>query len=1451
MEDRLEELNNMDPASVTDPEEIPRLQTEIQLLNEKKAALERLEAHEKKEAADAAADALTSPSLVVTGSTTAPDGVTPILTYENQSLIDKYQGSLQELANQQERLNAATKELYAMEPDDEGYAKQEAIVESLQNAVDGYDKSVAQTRLDILALYESIKDVPEYADLAAEVAIVLEIDEESVSSTVNEAGNVAGQVSDALGNAVSGVLSDEAKESLNKQLDDVQSSISTLSSALENLQSGKLDFNAVIDLMQQFPELAPYVDLTAENFGDLADGLKKAIKNSPKALIKDLKELAKSEAITEDAAKSINGLIDYLEDIPTSGVEKVSDEFGVLKDSIDAAKQAHYELETALAEPDYDEGYNKRVNFFEGFQETHKEGEYGSKAYAEYKEYFGLAEMSSDEVGKWIKRNEKYFAEGKDGIVEFLKTVDSLDDAGEALSGIASFNSATGEFWYDVNALGQFADALGWTEEMLQDFIDKYRMYCEEWISRDAQDNLTEFLNAGIISDVGSQATIDLRSLIKYTGLSATEVYKLIDAMNELRNQQGLGDLVVINDLDAQIEKIERLGDDVSIEVGMVVDGEPAVVSIKTAADKIEEVLGEGWEAKLNSDDAEERMGSLLKLCAVLTDGEYEIDLDDNAASVIGNLKDLIGYLEYIEANKNQTVTVTYKSNGTPPKGSVGDNRFHTRYALGTKHAKDGPALLGDEYSPNGTPKPELVVSDGEAYIAGANGPEIRDLNAGDVVYTADETKKILGGRIVDRVIPAHAGGTASGLVGGGSGGSSGSSGSSKKPSVGNTKKPDSNTFEDLYAYHQHLLELERESLEDYLKWLSDAYKKAYKKGEIELQDYYNYEAEIFQGLQDLHNGYIQDVEHQIFLMEKRGASSDEIAALYRQMMDAAHAEAERLRADGLDENSNLIQSLQEQWWEYHDAIIEIQEDAAKKSADAYAAAIQDVEHQIFLLEQNNGANNEIIALYKQMMEMAHEEAERLRAAGYDDSSDEIQELQDQWWAYHDEIEKIRDDITENTKSAVDELVDYRIDMLKQQLEEEKDTLDAQLDELKDFYDKQKDMLREKYDEEKYLEEQAEKRKAVSDLEAELGYLKYDDSAWAQKRRAELEAELADARKELEDFEEENALDEVEKLLDHQYEEQAALIQDQIDALEEKLNDPEALFNQALADIKNSTEALYQEMVEYNAKFGDGNEETIRTFWEECFAALKDYEDLFGEAYSGVNMDNATGYVEQVGQVPTQGGGSTNTGSQTTPSPAPSTPSTPSTPAAPSLEKGSYVEVKDGVKWYETSDGTGSWGRAKSGKIKYISKSGTHRYNIDGAGWIRKQDIVGYAAGTSHATAGIHEFDENGDEVIFTSADGSKYRIFSDGEKVLNARAAEFLYDFANSHGNSMKNVWDSLVGSIIQQVRGIRAGDASVEISTGDIVIQGNADSRTVSEIRRAQRDHVSYILKEFNKLR
>ena len=100
-------------------------------------------------------------------------------------------------------------------------------------------------------------------------------------------------------------------------------------------------------------------------------------------------------------------------------------------------------------------------------------------------------------------------------------------------------------------------------------------------------------------------------------------------------------------------------------------------------------------------------------------------------------------------------------------------------------------------------------------------------------------------------------------------------------------------------------------------------------------------------------------------------------------------------------------------------------------------------------------------------MSKIEKEIANARSQGLDDTDDYIQELQKKWWSYHDDVEKLREDTRKNAKDAIDELVEIRIKMLKQDLTNEKDTLKKRLSALKEFYDKQKEMLKDVYDEEK------------------------------------------------------------------------------------------------------------------------------------------------------------------------------------------------------------------------------------------------------------------------------------------------------------------------------------------------------------------------------------------------
>lgn len=589
--------------------------------------------------------------------------------------------------------------------------------------------------------------------------------------------------------------------------------------------------------------------------------------------------------------------------------------------------------------------------------------------------------------------------------------------------------------------------------------------------------------------------------------------------------------------------------------------------------------------------------------------------------------------------------------------------------------------------------------------------------------------------------------------------------------------------FDKQYKYHKHLLAMEKESEEDYLRWLDSAHKKAYEEKIIDLDNYYAYQEEVYQGLKDLFKDNLSDIEHEISMRE------------------------------GYD------------------------------------------------VESKN-----IINLYKNLMKSVENEIESSRSRGLNDSDDYIQELQSKWQKYADAIKEIREETTEEAKDAFEELVDYRIDMIKQEVEYEKDALDKKLDYLKEFYDKQKEMLQDQYDEEKYLEEQSEKRKSVSDIQSEIEQLQYDDSAWAQKRRLELQEELSEAQKDLSDFEDEHALDLALDALEGAYESQERQIQAEMDALDDKLNDPKALFNQALSDIKNNTANLYAEMLAYNRKHGTGNDDDVKEIYENAYKALDEYKDLYNKNYNNVSLPNSTGYKSETGswnEQPVYGSGSTtdkpsSASDKNDKNNSKSYPYGKASETTGNIKRGAKGSAVKAIQYALNQLGYGNSGTKSldgeygSGTVKAVKAfqkaMGLSADGVVGNKTRAKFKTKGYYSGTQSATPGLHEVDEFGAEYLFTSKDGNRYRMFTGGEKVLNANATNFLYTFAETGGKILRDMVGGATGK--GSLNRISGGSTINQITMSPITVQGNADSQTVSQLRRAQRESVQMVLKEFNKL-
>ena len=107
-------------------------------------------------------------------------------------------------------------------------------------------------------------------------------------------------------------------ETYKDSIDNVQSSITDLKSSLASLNKGEMTQENVLDLLQKFPSLVPYVDLAADGFGNLAQGLQELINQSPTTLINELMQL-KEGLQTDEERQQIDALIDSLQRLSTYG----------------------------------------------------------------------------------------------------------------------------------------------------------------------------------------------------------------------------------------------------------------------------------------------------------------------------------------------------------------------------------------------------------------------------------------------------------------------------------------------------------------------------------------------------------------------------------------------------------------------------------------------------------------------------------------------------------------------------------------------------------------------------------------------------------------------------------------------------------------------------------------------------------------------------------------------------------------------------------------------------------------------------------------------------------------------------------------------------------------------------------------------------------------------------
>ena len=146
------------------------------------------------------------------------------------------------------------------------------------------------------------------------------------------------------------------------------------------------------------------------------------------------------------------------------------------------------------------------------------------------------------------------------------------------------------------------------------------------------------------------------------------------------------------------------------------------------------------------------------------------------------------------------------------------------------------------------------------------------------------------------------------------------------------------------------------------LQKLNDQY---FKGREKYAEEYGKYELEIYKGTQTLFKEQINDLNHELTMLENQGADKDQLIAKNREIQEALHEQAEYYRSLNLEGNQELIDDLSEQWWKYEKDIAKLQEELQKEIKERFEkirdSAIDSIDKQIDDLKDNLDKENDLI----------------------------------------------------------------------------------------------------------------------------------------------------------------------------------------------------------------------------------------------------------------------------------------------------------------------------------------------------------------------------------------------------------------------------------------------------------------------------------------------------------
>ena len=212
-----------------------------------------------------------------------------------------------------------------------------------------------------------------------------------------------------------------------------------------------------------------------------------------------------------------------------------------------------------------------------------------------------------------------------------------------------------------------------------------------------------------------------------------------------------------------------------------------------------------------------------------------------------------------------------------------------------------------------------------------------------------------------------------------------------------------------------------------------------------------------------------------------------------------------------------------------------------------------------------------------------------------------------------------QDEARNDAEKAYQDLLAMTIKMLKDRANQQKKALKEELDAYKKIIEAKKDDLDAQKERRAWENKEKEAVDNISDIEAELLQLQFDNSEEGIARRLELEQQLEEAKAALEEDRFNESIDNQKELLDASYAQFEEYIQARIDELDEYLEKEGEIAQEAIGLIEGRSEEFYNQLMEWNMTYGSGIASDVIDAWAGAITWIDTY------AMGAVGALNATG----------------------------------------------------------------------------------------------------------------------------------------------------------------------------------------------------------------------------------